>query len=44
MTQPSGTEITVGAPNWAPLEEAVSETEWADYMYMGRAGVRAFSQ
>jgi hypothetical protein len=30
--------VTVGEPNWAPLERAVPATELENFMYMGRAG------
>lgn len=30
--------ITVGEPNWAPLEKALTRQACAAYMYMGRAG------
>lgn len=30
--------ITVGEPNWAPLEHVLSRKECAAYMYMGRVG------
>ena len=30
--------ITVGEPNWAPLELVVSAGELENFMYMGRAG------
>ena len=38
MTDPSQVAVTVGAPNWAPLERAVSVTELENFMYMGRVG------
>ncbi len=37
MTAEKQTSITVGEPNWAPLESALPRLECADYMYMGRA-------
>jgi hypothetical protein len=30
--------ITVGEPNWAPLETALMPQECEDFMYIGRAG------
>lgn len=30
--------ITIGEPNWAPLETALTQHECEDYMYMGSAG------
>jgi hypothetical protein len=30
--------ITVGEPNWAPLETVLTPLECRDFMYMGRAG------
>lgn len=30
--------ITVGEPNWAPLEATVAASDLEDFMYMGRAG------
>lgn len=30
--------ITVGEPNWAPLEATIPAMELEDFMYMGRAG------
>jgi hypothetical protein len=38
MTNPFETPITVGEPNWIPLELAVPAQELENYMYMGRAG------
>ena len=38
MTDPSQVAVTVGEPNWAPLERAVPVTELENFMYMGRAG------
>jgi len=38
MTHPIEAAITVGEPNWVPLELAVSACEFADFMYMGRDG------
>lgn len=31
-------QITVGEPNWAPLEAVVALGELSDFMYMGNAG------
>lgn len=30
--------ITVGEPNWAPLETVLTPQECEDFMYIGRAG------
>ncbi len=30
--------LTVGEPNWVPLESVLPREECADFMYMGRAG------
>ena len=30
--------ITIGEPNWAPLETALTPRECEDFMYMGRFG------
>jgi hypothetical protein len=30
--------VTVGEPNWAPLEHVLPLNECVHYMYMGRAG------
>lgn len=38
MRQSSGIVITVGEPNWTPLENVLSPEECQEYMYMGRAG------
>ena len=38
MTLPIQAAITVGEPNWTPLELAVPACELADFMYVGRAG------
>jgi hypothetical protein len=38
MTNPDRISITVGEPNWAPLEFVVPARELGDFMYMGRAG------
>ena len=38
MTNPSQVVVTVGEPNWAPLERAVPATELENFMYMGRVG------
>jgi hypothetical protein len=35
MTNPNQVPITVGEPNWAPLERAVPVTELENFMYMG---------
>ena len=38
MRDPSQVAVTVGEPNWAPLERAVPVAELENFMYMGRAG------
>lgn len=38
MTAPFRTPITVGEPNWIPLERVLPASELENYMYMGRAG------
>jgi hypothetical protein len=38
MSDPIRVPITVGEPNWTPLELAVPACELEDFMYMGRAG------
>ncbi len=38
MTAPFRTPITVGEPNWPPLERVLPASELENYMYMGRAG------
>ena len=38
MTLPIEAAITVGGPNWAPLELVLPVHELEDFMYMGRAG------
>jgi hypothetical protein len=38
MTDPNQVAVTVGEPNWAPLERAIPAKELEDFMYMGRAG------
>ncbi|MGF7181531.1 hypothetical protein [Tunturiibacter psychrotolerans] len=38
MISANRVSITVGEPNWAPLEMALTRKECAAYMYMGRAG------
>ncbi len=38
MTDPITVAITVGEPNWIPLELAVPACELQNFMYMGRAG------
>jgi hypothetical protein len=38
MTNPIHIPITVGEPNWAPLELAVPASELDNFMYMGRVG------
>jgi hypothetical protein len=38
MTDPNQVVVTVGEPNWAPLERAVPVTDLVNFMYMGCAG------
>lgn len=38
MNSNDRSRITVGEPNWAPLEMVLSPRECEDYMHMGRAG------
>lgn len=38
MTHPIKAAITVGEPNWAPLELVLPACELEHFMYMGRAG------
>ena len=38
MTPPIKVAITVGEPNWTPLELVLPARELEDFMYMGRAG------
>ena len=38
MTPENRISITVGEPNWAPLEHVLPPQELVDYMYMGCAG------
>ena len=38
MTDPNQVAVTVGVPNWAPLEHAVPAAELENFMYMGCAG------
>ena len=38
MTDAGDLSMTVGEPNWAPLESVLTRQECAAYMYMGRAG------
>ena len=38
MTRPIEAAITVGEPNWTPLERALPVCELENFMYMGRAG------
>ena len=37
MTDPKQVAITVGEPNWAPLELVLPARELEDFMYMGRS-------
>ena len=38
MNHPIEAAITVGEPNWTPLETVVPASELENFMYMGRAG------
>ena len=38
MTRPIKAAITVGEPNWTPLELVLPACELENFMYMGRAG------
>lgn len=38
MTNPNQVPVTVGEPNWTPLERTVPASELDSFMYMGRAG------
>ena len=38
MSDPIKFPVTVGEPNWIPLELAVPACELDDFMYMGHAG------
>jgi hypothetical protein len=38
MTHPIEVAITVGEPNWTPLESVVPASELENFMYVGRAG------
>jgi hypothetical protein len=38
MTNPRPFPVTVGEPNWVPLELAVPARELDNFMYMGRVG------
>jgi hypothetical protein len=38
MALPVRAPITVGEPNWAPLELVLPAWELENFMYMGRAG------
>jgi hypothetical protein len=38
MTHPIKATITVGEPNWTPLELLLPACELENFMYMGRAG------
>ena len=35
MTDPSQAVVSVGEPNWAPLERAVPVMDLENFMYMG---------
>ena len=38
MNHPIEAAITVGEPNWTPLEQVLPACELENFMYMGRAG------
>ena len=38
MTPSTEVPISVGEPNWEPLERALPFHQCSDFMYMGRAG------
>ena len=38
MTRPIEAAITVGEPNWTPLELHIPPCELENFMYIGRAG------
>ena len=38
MNPSNGSSITVGEPNWRPLERVLSTEECTDFMYMGSVG------
>jgi hypothetical protein len=38
MTDPDQVAVTVGEPNWTPLERTVPASELENFMYMGCAG------
>ena len=38
MKHPIEASITVGEPNWTPLELLLPASELENFMYMGRAG------
>jgi hypothetical protein len=38
MNHPIEAAITVGEPNWTPLESVVPASELENFMYVGRAG------
>jgi len=38
MNHPIDAAITVGEPNWTPLEQVLPACELENFMYMGRAG------
>jgi hypothetical protein len=38
MTHPLKAAITVGEPNWTPLEQTLPACELENFMYMGRSG------
>jgi len=38
MTPADRIDVTIGEPNWAPLEHVLPLSECMSYMYMGRAG------
>jgi hypothetical protein len=38
VTHPIKAAITVGEPNWTPLEQTLPACELDNFMYMGRSG------
>lgn len=38
MNHPIEAAITVGEPNWTPLEQVLPACDLENFMYMGRAG------
>jgi hypothetical protein len=38
MSDPIQVPVSVGEPNWTPLEAVIPSAELQNFMYMGRAG------